>query len=183
VSRPDGSPIAAAQRAAALTVALNPGDPGARVSPADIARVLVQHAEPEPVDVTEADVAQMRAVAADLRAVFAAADAAGAAVLLNQLLARAAGPPRLTNHDQTAWHIHVDADDAGPWARWLATSSAMALATLVTERQSKPGGLCAANGCAKPFVDLGRGAPRRYCSPRCASRARVFAHRHPRWPA
>ncbi|MEU7894837.1 CGNR zinc finger domain-containing protein [Nonomuraea sp. NPDC049152] len=44
-----------------------------------------------------------------------------------------------------------------------------------------PGGLCAATGCGKPYLDLGGGSPRRYCGTRCATRERVAAHRaaHP----
>ncbi len=178
--RPEGSPAAAAQRTAALTAVLRPDDPGALVSAADVAQVLRDHGEPEPIELTDADIAQMRAVAGELLAVFAAPDTAAAAGRLNRMLARAAAPPRLTDHDSTAWHIHVDAGDAASWARWLAASSALALATLLADRQSRPGGLCSATGCQKPFVDLGRGAPRRYCSPRCASRTRVVAYRRSR---
>lgn len=170
------------RRSAGLLVAvLRPGRPGEPVPAADVARVLRDHGEPGPIELTDADVAQMRVVAGDLQAVFAAPDTATAARRLNDLLRATAGPPRLSNHGHaTAWHIHVDAGDTASWAQWLATSSAMALATLLTGRQSKPGGLCAAAGCRRPFADLGRGAPRRYCSPRCASRARVSAHRRSR---
>jgi predicted RNA-binding Zn ribbon-like protein len=38
-----------------------------------------------------------------------------------------------------------------------------------------PGGLCA--DCGLPFAATGSGSPRRYCSARCASRARVAAYR------
>jgi predicted RNA-binding Zn ribbon-like protein len=180
MSWPMGS-AAAAQWAAALTAALCPGEPGEPVSAAEVARVLRLHGEPEPIELTEADFSQMRAVAGDLREVFSAPDTATAAGRLNQLLRASAGPPRLTDHGHTsAWHLHVDAADAAPWAQWFAASSAMALATLLTERQAKPGGLCAAQDCGKPFADLGRGAPRRYCSPQCATRTRVSAHRRSR---
>ena len=180
MSRPDGSPAAAAQRAAALVAALCPGDPGRPVSTADVVRVLRAHGEPEPIKLTSADITQMRAVAGDLWAVFAAPSTAVAAHRLNEMLARAAGPPRLSHHDNTPWHIHVDTSDTTSWAHWFATSSAMALATLLASRQDCPGGLCAASNCHQPFADLGRGAPRRYCSPRCASRTRVAAYRHSR---
>ncbi|MGF7236501.1 MAG: CGNR zinc finger domain-containing protein, partial [Frankia sp.] len=63
------------------------------------------------------------------------------------------------------------------WTSWFAGSSALAFARLMVDRQVKPGGLCAAVGCGTPFADLGRGDPRRYCSPRCATRERVAAHR------
>lgn len=180
MSWPGGSAIAAAQRAAALTAVLRPREPGQPVAVTDVVRVLRDHGEPEPIELTDADIRQMRAVAADLHAVFAAPGTADAARQLNRLLRIWAGAPRLTAHDDTAWHIHLDTTDSGPWAQWLATSSAMALATLLTDRQAKPGGLCAALDCRKPFADLGRGAPRRYCSARCATRTRVAAHRRAR---
>ena len=183
MSWPMGSPAAAAQRAAALTAALRPGEPGEPVSAAEVAQVLRDHGEPEPIELTDADVGQMRAVAGDLREVFSAADTATAAGRLNQLLRASAGPPQLSDHGHAAaWHLHVDAGDATPWARWFAASSAMALATLLSDRQAKPGGLCAAQDCGRPFADLGRGAPRRYCSPQCASRTRVSAYRRSHRP-
>jgi len=182
MSWPDGPAAAAAERAAALTIVLRPGEPGAPVAAADVAQVLHEHGEPGPIELTGADIVQMRAVARDLREVFAAPDTAAAARQLNRLLSGAAGPPRLSDHDGTAWHIHIDQGDQASWAQWLATSSAMALAALLAGRQARPGGLCAAENCQRPFVDLGKGAPRRYCSPRCASRTRVSAYRRSRRP-
>ncbi|MFJ6622682.1 CGNR zinc finger domain-containing protein [Kitasatospora sp. NPDC091335] len=38
-------------------------------------------------------------------------------------------------------------------------------------------GRCAAPGCERFFVDTGRRTPQRYCTPRCATRVRVAAHR------
>ncbi|MEV4252977.1 CGNR zinc finger domain-containing protein [Spirillospora sp. NPDC049652] len=57
---------------------------------------------------------------------------------------------------------------------------ALALAVLLAERRSLPGGLCASPACGRPFAMTGRGAPRRYCSARCGSRERVAAHRRAR---
>lgn len=172
-------PAAVAERAAALAGVLRPGDPGTPVPPGAVEQVLREHGEPEPISLTSADVSEMRAVAGDLLAVFAAPDTATAARLLNRMLARAAGPPQLSGHDGTPWHLHFGSEPQS-WGEWLAVSSAMALATLLATRQAPPGGLCAAAGCGRPFADLGRGAPRQYCSPRCASRTRVAAHRRAR---
>jgi predicted RNA-binding Zn ribbon-like protein len=38
-------------------------------------------------------------------------------------------------------------------------------------------GRCAASGCARVFADTSRNAARRYCSPACANRSAVAAHR------
>ncbi|WP_231608091.1 CGNR zinc finger domain-containing protein [Streptacidiphilus albus] len=38
-------------------------------------------------------------------------------------------------------------------------------------------GRCAAADCDHFFVDTGRRSPQRFCTPRCATRVRVAAHR------
>ncbi len=109
---------------------------------------------------------------------FAAPDVASAASVLNALFAAYARPPRLTDHeDGYGWHLHIDAADDGPWGAWLVTSSALGLASLLAERQDVPGGLCASPACGKPFAHTGGGSRRKFCSPRCATRERVAAHR------
>ncbi|NBH01787.1 CGNR zinc finger domain-containing protein [Amycolatopsis sp. SID8362] len=143
--------------------------------PAAVARVLREHGE---TDISDVNVADLHAAALELRAVFAAPDVATAASVLNALFAAYARPPRLTDHeDGYGWHLHVDTSDDGPWGAWLVTSSALGLASLLAERQDVPGGLCASPPCGKPFAHTGGGSPRKYCSPRCATRERVAAHR------
>ncbi|WP_312888679.1 CGNR zinc finger domain-containing protein [Nonomuraea rhodomycinica] len=127
---------------------------------------------------TEDDVAAMREAAARLVEVLAAPGADEAARLLNQVLDDTARAPRLTRHGGTSpWHLHVDSRDDAPWAEWFLSSSALALAVLLADHQRVPGGLCASPGCRRPYLDLGGGSPRRYCSARCATRERVAAHR------
>jgi predicted RNA-binding Zn ribbon-like protein len=173
-----GSVHDAAQRAADLLALLlpragHPREPG----PAAVAEVLRAHGEPEPVEISAADVDALRAAALELRTVFTAEDAGAAATQLNRLLA-AAHPPRLTTHHGTSgWHLHVDGSDDAPWGEWFLTSSTLALAALLAERQAPPGGICASPSCARPFVNVGRGPARRYCSAACGTRERVAAHR------
>ncbi|WP_343041347.1 CGNR zinc finger domain-containing protein [Streptomyces typhae] len=151
-----------------------PRAPGANA----VTAVLREYGERGPLDVTAQDVADMRAVAARLREVFAAPDADTAAARLNRLLAEGCGPVRLTAHGGgTPWHIHLDGDDSAPWAEWFLASSCMALAVLLWDRQRPPGGLCASPRCDTVYVTGGSGAARRYCSPRCATRERVASHR------
>ncbi|WP_290052488.1 CGNR zinc finger domain-containing protein [Amycolatopsis solani] len=143
--------------------------------PAAVARVLREHGE---TDVSDVDVPDLHAAALELRAVFAAGDVASAASVLNALFTKYARPPRLTDHEEGyGWHLHVDAADDGPWGAWLVTSSALGLASLLAERQDVPGGLCASPSCGKPFAHTGGGSLRKFCSPRCATRERVAAHR------
>ncbi|WP_020671596.1 CGNR zinc finger domain-containing protein [Amycolatopsis nigrescens] len=164
----------AAQRAADLIEVLLVPEP----DPAAVAEVLRAHGELDPIELTGEDLGELRAAAAELRAVFAARDVGEAAERLNALFAAHAGPPRLTSHGGAHdWHLHTDAHDDAPWGQWLRTSSGLALAVLLAERQALPGGICAAPSCEKSFVDTGAGGPRRYCSTRCSTRQRVAAHR------
>jgi predicted RNA-binding Zn ribbon-like protein len=167
----------AAQRAADLLAVLLPG-PGRPAGRAELIAVLRKYGEPEPIEISAADLAELRQAAVALREVFAARDAGAAADRLNGLLQSRAHSPRLTSHGGTSgWHVHVDGDDDVPWADWFLTSSCLALAVLLAERQAPPAGLCAAPSCGRPFVNVGRGPARRYCSHRCGTRDRVARHR------
>ena len=178
-----------AQRAADIIDVLVPrpgshdqADRQADPRPADeqtrLIAVLRAHREPDPIEISADDLAAWRQAARDLREVFAAADVTTAARRINDLLAVHARPPRLTSHDgSSGWHLHVDGDDDAPWAEWFLTSSCLALAVLLAERQAPPAGLCASDSCGKPFVNVGRGSARRYCSAACGTRERVAAHR------
>ena len=178
-----GSVHDAAQRAADILAVLlpragnrlAPGSPGERDA---VIEVLEAHGEPSPVEVSPADLEGLRRAALELREVFTAWDVATAADRINGLLAGRAHPPRLTTHGgASGWHLHVDGSDDAPWDEWLLTSSALALAVLLAERQAPPAGICASPTCGRPFVNVGRGSPRRYCSAACGTRQRVAAHR------
>lgn len=71
----------------------------------------------------------------------------------------------------------MDGGDDAPWVEWFLTSSCLALAVLLAERQAPPGGFCASPSCGRPFVNTGRGSARRYCSAACGTRERVARHR------
>jgi predicted RNA-binding Zn ribbon-like protein len=51
---------------------------------------------------------------------------------------------------------------------------------LLAERQAPPGGFCESPSCGRPFVNVGRGSSRRYCSGTCGTRERVAAYREAR---
>jgi predicted RNA-binding Zn ribbon-like protein len=164
-----------AQRAAGILTVLRADDPRQREQ---VIAVLRAHGEPEPIEITEADMTGLRQAARELREVFTAASTAEAAERLNRLLTAHARPPRLTTHGgQAGWHVHVDSRDDAPWGEWFLTSSCLALALLLAERQAPPAGICASPPCGKPFVNTGRGSTRRYCSSACGTRERVAAHR------
>jgi predicted RNA-binding Zn ribbon-like protein len=173
----------AAQRAADVLAVLlpragNSHQPHGPAERAALIAVLRAHGEPEPVVISDADLAELRQAALRLREVFAAGDAGAAAERINALLGAHAHPPRLTAHGGgSGWHLHVDGSDDAPWAEWFLTSSCLALAVLLAERQAPPGGFCASPSCGRPFVNVGRGSARRYCSAVCGTRERVARHR------
>jgi predicted RNA-binding Zn ribbon-like protein len=180
---PLGSVHGTAQRAADVLAVLLPRA-GNRLSPGSVEEraavidVLRAHGEPEPVEISPASLELLRQAALELREVFIAEDATAAATAINSLLAGRAHPPRLTNHGGTSgWHLHVDSSDDALWGETILTSSCLALAVLLAERQAPPAGICASPSCARPFVNVGRGAARRYCSAACGTRERVAAHR------
>jgi predicted RNA-binding Zn ribbon-like protein len=179
--------------------------PGDRLDTDALAGFLIDHGEAAPIELTPRDVSQLVAVRAELSDLFDAAaqategsggagpgqgaaragsprsGAAGYAAdavaeRVNRLLDRAQTPPRLSNHDGTAWHLHITADEA-PWADWLAAVAGLGLARLLAEDGVVRLGRCAAAPCRRAFAGGPRNHPRRYCSRTCANRARVAAFR------
>ena len=176
----------AAQRAADILAVLLPRagtrnrrlPPGSAAERAAVIEVLRAHGEPEPIEISAAGLDSLRQAALELRAVFTAGDVAAAADTINDLLAGRAHPPRLTTHGgASGWHLHVDGSDDAPWSEWFLTSSCLALAVLLADRQAPPAGICASPSCGRPFVNVGRGSARRYCSAACGTRERVAAYR------
>jgi Putative stress-induced transcription regulator/CGNR zinc finger len=150
--------------------------PGDGLDAAGLARFLVEHGEAPPIELDAGDVRGLVQVREQLREVFAAADVDLAAALVNRLLDRAQAPPRLSNHDGTAWHLHVTGEQAS-WADWLAAITGLGLARLIAEDGIARIGRCAAPGCGAAFAGGPRNHLRRYCSATCANRARVAAFR------
>jgi predicted RNA-binding Zn ribbon-like protein len=137
--------------------------------------VLVAHgylAEQAPDSVEPA----LRAWARRLRTVFDVTEVEEAAVAVNALLADVRVEPHLSNHDGQAFHLHYTPPEADVVDR-LRTSTAFALAMLVSEYGVDRHGRCAAEGCARVYADTSRNAARRYCSSACANRSAVAAHR------
>ncbi|MPZ27951.1 MAG: hypothetical protein GEV12_16445 [Micromonosporaceae bacterium] len=144
--------------------------------PDDLRRFLLDHAEPEPVSVTGAELAKVRVLRQRLRAVFEAERDVDAAAILNALFAEHATRPYLSDHDGAPWHLHVSTMDAD-WGRSLAALTAMGLAVLVAGRGFGVLRRCAAAGCELVFVATTPGRVRRFCSPACATRTRVSSYR------
>jgi predicted RNA-binding Zn ribbon-like protein len=171
-----GSATYAAQRAADIVATLQNGDRLTHQELIDKVNETLK-AYGEHNDITSADLDELQIVSHRLYAVFETNGIESTATLLNEMLRDYSSVPRLSAHGNTPWHLHVDSSDHAPWAEWFAASSALALATLLTEKERNPGGLCASSTCNKPFIDLGKGGGRTYCSPRCATRERVALYR------
>jgi predicted RNA-binding Zn ribbon-like protein len=150
-------------------------DPEKLRSPADLRRFLLEHGEPEPVDVTGADLVEMIAVRERLRPVFGAEPGAAAAVV-NELLADHAVRPYLSDHDGTPWHLHIAPPDAS-WATWMAATAAHGIAAFAAAHGFAALRTCAADDCERVFANPAERRVRLFCTPTCASRTRVAAHR------
>ena len=150
-------------------------EPEKLTSPADLRDFLLDHGEPEPVEVDARDLEQVRAVREQLRPVFGG-DSGAAARALNEVLGEYAVRPYLSDHDGAPWHLHVAEPDAS-WAEWLAATAALALATFAAGHGFEALGLCAAPDCERVFANPAENRPRRFCTPRCATRTRVATHR------
>jgi predicted RNA-binding Zn ribbon-like protein len=150
--------------------------PDEALDPTGLARFLEEYEQDTSVRLTEADAVGLRQVRDELAAVFDTDDVDDAAARINRLLGRAQFPPRLSSHDGWPWHLHVTSTDAS-WADGVAASTGLGLAQLLAEDGLARLGRCAAPGCRLVFAGGLRNHPRRYCSPSCANRARVAAHR------
>lgn len=172
-----GSATFAAKRAADIVFVLQNKDQLAYKELTNrLSETLREYGEENP-DVAASDLDALKTVTRELYEVFAATNTQDAVIQINKFLDRYTQKPRLSEHGGAPWHIHVDSNDHAPWAEWFAASSAFALAVLLAEKQQSPAGLCASQTCGRPFIDLGKGGGRKYCSPRCATRERVAMHR------
>lgn len=173
-----GSATFAAKRAADVVFVLQNKQQLAHKELAErLSDTLRAYGEDNP-NVAETELAALKEVVKELYSVFAASNTNTATEHINNILGKHTHKPRLSTHASSPWHIHLDSSDHAPWAEWFAASSAWALATLLAEKQQNPAGLCASTTCGRPFIDLGKGGGRKYCSPKCATRERVAAYRN-----
>ncbi|MEU3019205.1 CGNR zinc finger domain-containing protein [Nocardiopsis sp. NPDC007018] len=122
------------------------------------------------------DLARVRSFLDGWAAVVDSADPRSRATRLNDLLTEYSGPPRLTNHAGTGWHLHYRPDDL-PAHRQIASLIAVGTALHLTGRGMHRLGRCAAGGCALVYADFSRNGRQRYCSPACGNRDAVRRHR------
>ena len=126
--------------------------------------------------VDEADVAEVHALRAALRQVFAADDENRAGELLNDLIRRTGAQPRITGHNEQRPHLHFEPPDAR-FSRWLGAATVMGLAIVLCEFGGQRLGICGSATCQRAFVDASKNRRKRYCSETCAHRESVAAFR------
>jgi predicted RNA-binding Zn ribbon-like protein len=126
---------------------------------------------------TGEELAAVRALRADLRAVWTAPSTAEVVAVVNKLLLESDARPQLTEHDDWGWHIHATAPDA-PLAQRIAAEAAMSFADLVRLEELDRLRICDADDCQAVLVDLSRNHSRRYCDTgNCGNRQHVAAYR------
>lgn len=95
--------------------------------------------------------------------------------LLNALLRHTSPRPRLDTVGGTP-RLRL-ADDLPSVGSAYLTSAVIGLAAAVADLGVERLGVCEATGCRAVYLDASSGRPRRFCSPRCATRTHVAAHR------
>jgi predicted RNA-binding Zn ribbon-like protein len=127
--------------------------------------------------ITEDDVAQVRAVRGPLRTVFerASSDQQGIAALLNEQLRLYGATPRISWHHGPL-HLHFESVEDGV-AHWLAVTTLMGLVVVLCDYGADRFGICASESCRSAFIDTSKNTRKRYCSLACAHRESVAAFR------
>ncbi|GAA0986368.1 hypothetical protein GCM10009555_063650 [Acrocarpospora macrocephala] len=95
--------------------------------------------------------------------------------LVNDMLARSAAYPRLTDHAR-GWHLHYR-DDRQPLGAVLFALISVGTALHLVSRGMDQLGRCAAADCEMIFADTSRTGRQRYCRQPCANRDAVRRHR------
>ncbi|USY22932.1 CGNR zinc finger domain-containing protein [Nocardiopsis exhalans] len=126
--------------------------------------------------VGEVDLAAVRDFLTGWAEVIDSPDEPTRAERLNALLAEYSGPPRLTDHAGTGWHLHYRPDDL-PAHRQIAALVAVGTALHLTGRGMSRLGRCAARDCTHVYADFSRNGRQRYCSSVCGNRDAVRRHR------
>ncbi|CAM5580843.1 CGNR zinc finger domain-containing protein [Kitasatospora aureofaciens] len=143
---------------------------------ADLQAVLERHGGPA-LQLTDTDAQELRQATTHLIAILTTRDPDNAAQAINTLLDRYPARPRLVKLPGRPWSMHTQTPPTADLTHWLLSTCALALGIWLSERQTCAWGQCAAPGCNRFYIDTGRRTPQRFCTPRCATRVRVAAHR------
>jgi len=130
----------------------------------------------------EGDLAAVRRLRAELRAVYEVPDEEGAAALLNRLLARGTVTPQLApsaerDRGPAGRRLALRIPDGAPWLERLTAAAAIGLAEALARYGKGRLRTCVAVPCQDVFLDTSRNGSRRFCGERCANRHNVSAFR------
>jgi predicted RNA-binding Zn ribbon-like protein len=123
---------------------------------------------------TAGDLTELRQLRESLRGVFQAASFDEAALILNQMLLRAAAVPQLV---ASADGVRLQVAPGGRGLAALAARLPAAVAEQVAHRGMGRLGTCAALPCQCAFVDYTRARTRRFCCTACNDRAAARLYR------
>jgi predicted RNA-binding Zn ribbon-like protein len=145
------------------------------ISPAALEHVLTEH-EMTSRRLNRAQAQQLAAWLGRVRPVFGEPDPARQIDLVNELLVDATASVRISVHDGHPPHLHYVTGTRDPVIRIKATVAG-GLAVALCGAGGQRLGRCHRSGCATVYVDTSRNGRRRFCSPACANRVNVAAHR------
>jgi predicted RNA-binding Zn ribbon-like protein len=126
-------------------------------------------------DRTRAELDEVRALRAPLRALLTSPRDEAVAIV-NEMLVQANAVPRLVRHDSHDWHIHAVPPDA-PLATRIQVETALGMVDVIRADEMSRIGVCADSTCDDVVLDLSRNRRKRYCSTTCANRNAVAAYR------
>lgn len=129
---------------------------------------------------TTEDVDAVHRLRERVRRIFTATDDREAALAVNRVIADCPVTPRLTDHDDYAWHMHYFTPGAR-LAEHLAVDCGIALGRVLAAGERDRLRICEAPDCEQVLVDLSRNRSKRYCDARtCGNRLHVAAYRERR---
>ena len=163
-------------------IALGNTHPGASRSGADeladpsaLTALLEEHGYTGRFDRDHAELAEVRAVRDEVRAVWGKSRD-DQVEDINRWLRDVNALPLLVKHDRFDWHLHATEPDA-PLADRMRAEGALALADIVRTDEVWRMRVCAAEGCSGLLLDQSRNGSRRFCSVRCGNRVNQQGYR------
>ncbi|GGO71280.1 CGNR zinc finger domain-containing protein [Nonomuraea cavernae] len=144
-------------------------------SPEALEPMLAEHGMLR-TELTPAQAGLLRAWAGRLAPVFGETDQDTQIKLINDLLDETASKPYVSAHDGREPHLHFFSVEADIVSRTKDTTAG-GLALAMSFSGGRRLGRCDRRGCVTVYVDTSRNGRRRFCSPACANRVNVAAHR------
>ena len=160
---------------AAVTLVNSAVEPDTLASVEELAGFFTEFEYTGRFDRDEAELAAVRRLRSDLRALLVA-DRDEAVRLVNDMLTAARALPQLVRHDHWDWHLHAVSPDA-PLVQRITVETAMAMIDVIRADELSRLSLCADDDCDGVVLDLSRNRSRRFCSTACTNRNAVAAYR------